>query len=90
MADGRHRFFAQVQQPNRPPHIGIGWQIHHRSMATREEQGVEAQDRLVRHLAEVLRVQQRLDGSESFGFVGSASNAFVLHMLGKGLQALWA
>ncbi len=90
MADSGHRFFSQVQQPKHPPYIGIGSQIHHRSVATREEDRVEAQDLLVRHLAEVPRVLQRLDGSESFGHMRRTSDAFVLHLQSKGSQALWA
>src|SRR5947209_11598309 len=79
-----------MQQSNRPPYMDIGRQIHHRSVATREEDRVEAQDLLVRHLTEVPRVLQRLDGSESFGRVRRASDAFVLHLQGKGSQVLWA
>src|SRR5437588_12258130 len=79
-----------MQQPKRPSYIGIGSQIHHRSVATRAEDRVEAQDLLVRHLAEVPWVLQRLDGSESFGHMPRTRDAFVLHLQGKGLQALRA
>src|SRR5207237_8004317 len=80
----------QVQQPKHPPYIGIGSQIHHRSVATWEEDRVKGQDLLVRHLAEVPRVLQRLDGRESLGHVRRSCNAFVLHLQGTCSQVLWA
>src|SRR5258708_25578392 len=79
-----------MQQPNRPPYIGIGSQIHHRPVATWEEDRVKGQDLLVRHLAEVSRVLQRLDGSESFGHVRRSCNTFVSHLQDKRSQVLWA
>ena len=37
VADSRHRFFSQVQQPNRPPYVGIGRGAHYCSVATRKK-----------------------------------------------------
>ncbi len=59
-------------------------------MATRQEKGVEAQDLLVRHPAEVLWARQSPDGCELFGFARSTSTAPILDLLTKGAQALCA
>src|SRR5260370_27973172 len=64
--------------------------VHHRPATTRDENRVKDQDLLVRHLAEIPRVLEGLDGCESFGCVRCTSDAFVLHLLGQGSQVLWA